>query len=492
MHKIRFWLLVFLGCSNISPNNALAQGISCTDGTDCYCDCVSNSTKAASSACITKWGSNIYDASLLGCEDFEAITLYGAVGTGTLGMTGPGSGATACTPGNQQANCYGNTANALHGPWYDITGDSTPASPNVGFNSYWYRMYGSNSGPQWDTGYPVNPIFGGTCTRSDGQPGECSGMSEYCSHAQGVFNGASRDCWRGNQFAAIDIQRHGEHNDDDDASTYLAPSNARGGIASGVFDGLQSFAQRVRNFGSIRVENAKTGTMGWSNPEREIGITMAFAYSDSVETSGVFLAPWKHNEWEPGDHGAFMFWNVTTTDEAIPFTQTVWIKDASSCSAAIAGATLRKGYFNCDNPDTMRYGAETNTASPRFSYRRSQHWNPLRQWKCVRSHFRNIGDSNFSVRIQLDNIDVVDFEGVDGRIMTANPSSGATQSVDGFTGFNFNAYSNSVQNGNQVRPSFRYQDNVHVRRGAPVSCAQIGFGTAAGTPPNAPSNLRVQ
>ena len=70
-----------------------ANAASCTDGTDCYCDNVADSGHAD------------YDANLLMCEDFEAVTLRDT-GTSREGDGSPN-----------------------YGPWYD-DGIGNTGSPN--------------------------------------------------------------------------------------------------------------------------------------------------------------------------------------------------------------------------------------------------------------------------------------------------------------------------------------------------------------------------
>ena len=74
----------------------------------------------------------------------------------------------------------------------------------------------------------------------------------------------------------------------------------------------------------------------------------------------------------------------------------------------------------------------------------------------------------------------------DGKLLLhiANFDAGSALTNKGYSGFFWNSYSNANQ-GQGATPSiattFRYQDNIHVRNGAPVSCSAIGFdGT---TPP---------
>lgn len=97
----------------------------CVDGADCLCD---------------SWAS---DPRQVLCEDFEAIVLCDVRGAPPNGPTGPGSGATACTPGNQQANCANNDSSPLYGPWYSKRQDQPGGR---GSGSYWACTWTRDSG----------------------------------------------------------------------------------------------------------------------------------------------------------------------------------------------------------------------------------------------------------------------------------------------------------------------------------------------------------
>ena len=71
---------------------------------------------------------------------------------------------------------------------------------------------------------------------------------------------------------------------------------------------------------------------------------------------------------------------------------------------------------------------------------------------------------------------------------------------NGYSNMKWNAYANTNQGNGYIASTaltFRYEDNVHVRNGMPVTCAQIGFTSSGGstggstTPPTAPTNLTV-
>ena len=121
-----------------------AEALACTRGTngDCYCDCVRGSTNAV---CATKFGVGVPTDSLrLGCEDFEARTLYENIN-------------------------FGNLSGPDWGPMYDHSETTFPN--NRGSNSYWHRSYGNGSlGSLIGFGQPPSPTLGITCGQSP-----CSG-----------------------------------------------------------------------------------------------------------------------------------------------------------------------------------------------------------------------------------------------------------------------------------------------------------------------------
>jgi len=112
----------------------------------------------------------------------------------------------------------------------------------------------------------------------------------------------------------------------------------------------------------------------------------------------------------------------------------------------------------------------------------------------VQGYFQNLG-SKSSIQVWFTGRSgvqkkIVDISGMDLTGTTAKY---------GYQGRIWNAYANTNQGGQygytaSVQTTFRYEDNTHIRAGAPVSCSQIGFsssGGIAGTPA-APTGLAVQ
>jgi hypothetical protein len=117
-------------------------------------------------------------------------------------------------------------------------------------------------------------------------------------------------------------------------------------------------------------------------------------------------------------------------------------------------------------------------------------------WGCVRAFFENLGTANARTRVWLTTSVVADLPIVD---FTLNQSQMGTK--NGIGGMFWDHYANA--NVNQVpapkpivQTTYRYEDNVHIRAGAPVSCAQIGFGAGSGSAdtigPATPSSLQIR
>jgi hypothetical protein len=186
-----------------------------------------------------------------------------------------------------------------------------------------------------------------------------------------------------------------------------------------------------------------------------------------------------------------MFHNQGSRGEQDPF---YWmfidasLEPQAQCKAKVAAAKVAFGTLFCAPHGTiqsgpfagqigwiMQYGAGTN-------YRRSQHW-PDGMWGCVRAHLENLGLSNSRVRIWLTTGRVTDLPIVD--FMVDMTGQGA---ANGYVGWRWNHYKNMP---GPAQLTYRYEDNVHIRAGAPVSCAQIGSSGGGGdtTSPAPPSGL---
>jgi hypothetical protein len=418
-------LLAFAG-SLVSPLPFAFAG-TCTPGSTCYCDRVKNG--------------DLKDQNLLMCEDFEAPTLHPAIG--------------------QESAGFGNGA-PYYGPPWDHSDPSYPY--NRGSNQYWFKIYGNGvSGAHIRGGSPDPATFGITC----GKSGNSLGYNGCWGHA---FWDAG-DRWQANSYARKAIFTDSDFSIE--VPTIQKPAGRAGG-GNGVFDGQQSFASRITTD-----VNGIQGAKKWP-ATREMGITQAVAYPNNTETSGALSGPWKGNEWESTDvvqHGLFMFHYGPGARSSFPFygsmMQTPPFGPMDACKAALAGATVKAGTFQCNGNGIIWF--PTN-------YKWPDDW-PLGTWGCARGHYRNIGLSNMAWTIYFtspnDGVErvVIDIANFDGRFLYFP--------AGGITAFVYNAYNNNAAANTQT--TLRYEDNIHVRSGAPVTCGQIGFNASAPAPAPTPT-----
>ena len=415
------------------------EAASCTRGVDCYCDRVKKSSDP------------IFDPSLLVCEDFEAPTLYRD--------TGVGNGAPD------------------YGPWYDDTG-----YPNArGNNSYWNRKYAS--GPYsgaWRSAQPTGATLGRSCGYSQCFQGAWSVGNKWQANGGETFQGGV-----GPGPGGSNIMIMGSPADfSAEVATISPPTNTANGVA-GVFDGSYSLAHRVPAGGTSDIQ----GTAFFPS-SRTFGITMAVAYPNNSVSSRIWVDPWKHNEWHNtggggGGDGLFLFHNTNSYNQQTPFEHFIFGsgQTLAQCQARLAAATKTAGDFICSGGD-FYYRADKSV------YNSATDW-PLGTWACVQGYFQNLGTSNSSIQIWFTGPAGVQKKiiGISGMDLIGTSAS------SGYDGLIWNSYSNTNQSGADgptTATTFRYEDNVHIRAGAPVSCAQIGFSGNPQAPPTAPSGLTVQ
>jgi hypothetical protein len=341
---------------------------------------------------------------------------------------------------------------------------------NRGNNSYWNRKYGNGvSSFLFRSGEPASPTLGSPCTFS-----LCTGAKVW----------ERSDLWSANAYGpqlAIFTQ---SSDFSFELSSLAAPSNKAGG-GSGVFDGNANLAYRIapgRTHGIAGEAQFASGT-------RNIGMTMAVAYPSNSLSSGIWgtssiPAAWKHNEWgtvyntSGGFDGLFIFYNQVGPRSGIPF-------------AGFLGAFRDQGYTNCGsivatvgNAQCIGSGLGIYWNSP-GNYSQPTDW-PFGTWGCVRGYLENAGLANMRMRIWFQGPSmtserlIIDF--------TANGTQ--LDNRNGYSNMKWNAYANTNQGGGYTPTTaltFRYEDNVHVRAGTPVSCAQIGFTGGGGGVLNPPS-----
>ena len=387
-----------------------AAAAPCTDGVDCYCDCVKGANRGdgfASAQCAAK---NVRtDASLLMCEDFEAPNLTQDVGRGV-------------TNGN-------------YGPWYDDTG----YAGNRGNNSYWSKNYG-----------PANQSC--SMTRSDPRPSQGAACN-FPTCMSGEWSAGDR--WGGNTGACIDIMRNGEF--DDEVSTNREPTIPGGG--AGVIDGNAIMANRVGRGSVAGIHGSKS-----FRAVSTIGITGAVAFPADILSSQVWNSPWKDNEfgsamehWHRGATG------IGTQDDLpyMPFRFAV-----GSCAAATANAVAHVGVVGCNSAAII--------AGPGNAYSQPTDF-PFGTWGCSQAYMSGMNTGNMTWKVWHNGKLIIHISGIDGRRLQQ-------QSIDVFK---FNNYANHNQFAGQstTRTTYRYEDNIHVREGEPVSCQQIGFTSLTPPPP---------
>lgn len=418
----------------VAAGPGAARANDCTKGTDCYCDCVTQTPPSA--ACKEKYPGITHDSSLRLCMDFEQAPLY------------DGSGLANGAP--------------EYGPAYDPTGSS--AAYGRGFNSAWVQLYGNGASDCIRrNGEPANPRIGASCDTTNLGGGPCRETLEWCSEAQGgLVDGGGADCWQANDEACIDIYRAGEWNEEVPSLGELDPPDGRAAL------GLRNSTTADKNAGFSMTKSFERGT--------DIGITMITGISGNAFDSGsVTEAPWKFEEWGDATASAIFPQGAThgaCSDDMKPFCPIVF-RDPSqisngTCATDIAGATNTVGAVSCTGPDdgtTFRWIPGNYNRVTDFA---------LDTAHCVRGHISGIGSPNMSVKVWLDGDSaadlVIDVSGVNGtRVLDAA----------GWSFFGFDNYSN-YKTGHSIPSAVRRMyDNVHIRAGAPVSCAQVGFTQCA-------------
>lgn len=390
-----------------------SAGLPCTDGVDCYCDCVQGANRGdgfKNAGCATK---NVrVDPQALMCEDFENRSLVENVALGTGAPD--------------------------FGSWHDDTG----FAGNRGFNSYWSRTYGSVNQSCSMTNSDPTPSLGRACNYPTCMAGEWS----------------AGDRWGGNTGACIDIMRSGEF--DDEVSTNREPTLPGGG--SGVFDGNAIIANRVGRGSVAGIHGSKT-----FRAVSTIGYTSAVAYPHDILSSQVWNSPWKDNEmgtamehWHRGATG------IGTKDDLpyMPFRFAV-----GTCSAAVANATAHVGVVGCNSAAII--------AGPGNAYSQPVDF-PFGTWGCTQAYMSGMDTGNMTWKVWHNGKLIIHVTGIDGRRLQQ-----PTINV-----FKFNNYANHNQFAGQstARTTYRYEDNVHLREGEPVSCQQIGFTSLTPPPPPPP------
>lgn len=427
----------------------------CTDETDCLCD---------RSAIVR-------DERLLFCEDFEAITLRRDTNLG--------------------AGRY------PWGPPYD----NTNWSENRGNNGYWFHKFNT---PSTRCAFQPGPPGSPTTPPAIQKGAACTVAAQAC-FAPRMWH--PTNLWNGNENEEINLPRdpraemacismledNGFNAEVDTLSAPVAPN-----LGSGVFDGHVSLGHRNPGCPGTSCSDRDysggiSGEVRFGKTVFTMGITMAVAYASNVDRTGIWDDAWKHNEFQTvsggRNHDAFLGfgqndsvpWTGAENDQTRPLQQ--FAKPSSGngkpeCLAAIASATIRKGDLRCNRNGILHFRPELR------SYDWASDWGPGK-WACLRGYYQDLGGPGDStIRIWFNDELLIDFE---ADLSWTNSGSGWTQ-------YKLNNFSNANQkDGNgkfcndrfgddtcTSETTYRYEDNLVLREGEPVSCETIGF--AFGTP----------
>ena len=409
---------------------SFANAAACTAGTDCYCDNVANSGHAD------------YDANLLFCEDFEAPSMR-SYDTSREGNGSP-----------------------YYGPWHDETDGG--GTCNRGYNSYWRNNYGNGvNSVIWNDGEPSSPSLGCSCNVG----GRCEGTKIWSENDD--FDANSLD-------PVIAILTSGEF---DEVAGNGDPTNAEGG-GSGQFDGTASLHHRIEP----NVTGGVLGEAGFTK-STEIGVTMAMAFALNLADSGIVAYPWKFNEFGNLLDGAFWFGRENQWDADTPFVNFVFYDGltTANCNSRVSSATITLGEMSCDPGDSGAMEWRVNASDG--VYDRSDDW-AYGTWGCLRAHYTGIGTSNTTIKQWFkgpgDSTEtlVIDISGLN------TTDTGMDNGGAGYSSMSWNNFANANQGQGETpttETTGRYEDNIHITNGTPVSCEQIGFGDTASTSETNPS-----
>ena len=415
-----------------APAPAAAQP--CTDGTDCYCDCVANGTLQA---CVDKYGPDITDTSVLMCEDWEF-------------------------PGFMDHT-------TASGAWNAYDPNEFPGSNYFrGSDSHWYQIYGLSDGSQcgWQEGEPASPIHGDTCDTDTGNNCATAEWSAVAGIDQSTVQGG----------ACIDIFNNttsGQLADSEDPAQGK-PDTLGSQDNRGVWDGLQSLRQRneagLGGPQGINVDSSSCGLWAgdstvcnhiWTESS-EIGVTAMVAFPDNFATADVCNDPWK-DFFDFDDNNNFPEYWFLGCDQGseFPFGGFMFV---SSGQAPTIVSTQTKNLPGSNVTDGGGDSIQLNTDPAAFD--QPTDW-PYGDWGCVRGHITGMGTGSMRIRKWFYDTLVFDVT-VDGTLFPK----------DGYDRLRFGNYSNRADpvifgvGLNQAVS--RYYDNVHIRSGIPVACSQMG------------------
>lgn len=416
-----------------------AYGDTCTDGTNCFCD-------------------DVTDARKLLCEDFEPATYHDARGTGTAGTTGP----SGCVVGGDSTtiNCYGDTG-TLKGPFYDHT---TSAINGCGEDSLWTANWGSPDGQcAWNNGDTCGP---------GPSPVTCGGSPCFAA----VYKGS--DDFNGNTRACFQIVSDLEDEWAQEIGTETPPERPDG-TTGGYGNQTLAFRSRDGNGGAI------VGEKTFGAAPAEVGITMLLAYSHNFEASNALSNSWKHLETGPSRNAPFVFYSSSHSSTEAPFAGLYWGTGQAACTTALTAATVNTGSLTCPVSGNLLWSGGS-------AYAQGTDWPDMYKWTCARGHYRQIGTGNagctasgnpwacctdsgtgtcgMAVTITADfgsgDQTILDFSGYDSR------SAVLTDGANIWASIVLNNYSNVGNDGLlDVAVVRRYEDNLYIRGGSTAQCA---------------------
>jgi hypothetical protein len=277
----------------------------------------------------------------------------------------------------------------------------------------------------------------------------------------------------------------------------LSKPTGRAGGGAGVFDGKVSLGWRNPPHNSAGITGSKT-----FGARTTFGITMAMAFPVNLRQDTVAKSAWKFNEWaqnpnEAGGDGLFGFGHSSGWGSYFPFYGFITQRapahrsgafTVAQCRTALASARSSTGGTPVGKFTCYDAGGISGLHWFPSNYSHLVDW-PLGTWGCLRGYYQNMGTRNSAWKITFTGPARVEKTIIDiANMDTTGLKPG--QTPNGYDRFIWNNYANANQAG--AVPStvltFRYEDNVHIRAGAPVSCSQIGFNaSSAGSDTVAPA-----
>jgi MYXO-CTERM domain-containing protein len=370
--------------------------------------------------------------------------------------------------------------------WFDVTGapgswiDHGGTGTCRGCGSHWTQRYGPGS-CGWLDGEPANPALGVTCDLSQG--------GQACANAalmpNDEYQAPSSNTWGPEPTppAGADPPSYACLKPILNAADIDSENLGLTGPADLPFGGVVAFRVPQGNGASTwptgnEIDRATAGILGRTSwpPVTEIGVTMAVAYSSNTGDSGIWNAPWKHDQYTgDANENALEMWFSGNTGtggpDQLPFSPFRFAEPG--CDAALAAATVVAGNFACDNGVSLQYSPEPD------AYTQSVDW-PWGTWGCVRAYQRgmNTGDMELYIKFQGPNDDA------ERTLIHLTGFDGTTLSNQNYSNFAWNNYANVNQATGSMTsaPMYRLEDNVViVSNREPLTCAEIGFGPGGPT-----------